>query len=133
MAITLFARPLQLCGRRRTRNRRTPNIIPCLKQAIQSLPAAAAVVFLLPTVLGTNVRPNSRVLRYDLVNEIRNEKVAKACTVLFQCSRQTCYFIGKCSDWYPRALLTIVVLLKFNISKLLAELKLQNCVLVSIF
>jgi len=77
VAITLFARPLQLCGRLRARNHRAPDIIPRVKQAIQLFPAAAAAVFLLPAVLEANVRPDSRVLRYDPVNEIRNEKVAK--------------------------------------------------------
>ena len=32
-------------------------------------------------MLGTSARSDSGVLRYKPVNEIRNEKVAKACTV----------------------------------------------------
>lgn len=133
MAITLFARPLQLCGRRWARNRHAPDIIPRVRQAIQSFPAAAAAVFPLPAALGANARPDSRVLRYGPVNEIRNEKVAKRAPFCSNVLGKHVISSGNVPTGIRLRFLRPRFLLKFNVSESLAKLKLQNCILVLLF
>lgn len=126
-AITLFARPLQFCERRRARNRRVPDIIPRAKQGIPPFPTA--VIFLPPTLASSGAfrSPGWRQggLRYGSVNgNKKRKKVAKASVYLLVSMLPANMLFHRkmpaiSAAFHDRNLIPV---LKFNASKSLAEL-----------